>query len=374
MIELSRQAELRVHNQANSRTISGTMSVDGHASPYLRSDTLDINTILSPVHAGLQDVEQKMRTVDSGRFAPLANALIDLIGSGGKRIRPALTLMAAQFNGPLDEEAYRSVVSIASAVEMLHTASLVHDDVIDGALLRRGAPTLNADWSGGSSVLAGNYMFGRAARFAAETNNMQVIHIFTATLNTMVQGEIRQIFARFDFQQPKESYYQRIYAKTASLFCAATEPAAILSGMPHNEVKELRRFGYNLGMAFQIVDDVLDFSGDATSLGKPAGSDISQGTITLPLFYYLRQHPDVKQLTRKLTDAFEQTNGTSSAIWQQTVDDLVHDVIQSEAIEAARQEAHRFISLAQVNLKHLPDNMYRQSMLDLGQFILQRTY
>ncbi len=184
------------------------------------------------------------------------------------------------------------IVALAASVEMLHTSSLVHDDVIDGALLRRGAPTLNAQWSGGATVLAGNYMFGSAARFSAETQNMRVIGLFSDTLRTIVDGELQQLRDKFDYRQDKANYYQRIYAKTASLFCAATEGAAILSGLPEERIQDLRDYGYNLGMAFQIVDDILDFTGDENTLGKPAGSDLRQGTLTLPVFYYLQLRRD----------------------------------------------------------------------------------
>src|SRR5690606_6596702 len=146
---------------------------------------------------------------------------------------------------------------------------LVHDDVIDGALLRRGAPTLNALWNRGATILAGNFMFARAAYFAAETNNPRVIRIFANTLETIVNGELHQLSARHDFRQDKDDYYQRIYAKTASLFAAATEAAAILAGLAETEVQALRAYGHNLGMAFQIVDDILDFTGSDATLGKP---------------------------------------------------------------------------------------------------------
>ncbi len=243
------------------------------ASRLLQPETVSIGELLRPVQADLRRVEEKMLSMRASLFAPLAEAFIDLIGSGGKRLRPALALLTAAAYAsrqhPLDHE---RVLALAAAVEMLHTASLVHDDVVDGALLRRGAPTLNAEWSPGSTVLAGNYLFGRAAGFAAETNNMRVIDIFSDTLNIIVNGELEQLSARFELEQKKSRYYRRIYAKTASLFSAATEGAAVLVGAGEEDVQRLKNYGYNFGMAFQIVDDVLDFTGDEGSLGKPAGA------------------------------------------------------------------------------------------------------
>ena len=335
----------------------------------------DIRQLLAPVDPGLRLVEAKLKAVDSSVFAPLAEAFVDLIGSGGKRLRPALAFMAAGYNSngaPLWADA--RIVALASSVEMLHTATLVHDDVIDNALLRRGAPTLNASWSKGATVLAGNYMFGRAARFAAETRNMRVIHIFSDTLQIIVNGELRQLFARNDYAQDKASYYQRIYAKTASLFCAATEGAAVLTDLADPQVAALRDYGYNLGMAFQIVDDILDFTGDDATLGKPAGSDLRQGTLTLPFFYFLQLQPDPALLVDDLVACHEQAEEEDVALWDAKVREVVLKLRASRAIDDAQQEARRFLDLARRDLDAFPNNIYKQSMLGLCDFVLQRTY
>ncbi|GIV75939.1 polyprenyl synthetase family protein [Litorilinea aerophila] len=336
---------------------------------------VDIGKVLQPVQAGLRLVEEKMRTLETSLFAPLASAFIDLIGSGGKRLRPALALMAAEVTGGLHPTAdYPRVVSLAASVEMLHTATLVHDDVIDGALLRRGAPTLNAIWNRGATVLAGNYLFARAAALAAETDNTRVIQIFSNTLEIIVDGELHQLFARNNYHQDKEEYYQRIYAKTASLFCAATEAAAVLAGSPAPVVEQLKQYGYNLGMAFQIVDDILDFTGDADSLGKPAGSDLRQGTLTLPFFHFIQQHPQPDQVVARMDDAYRQAEDGDESTLHRIVAEIVAELRASSAIEAARGEAITFLDRARANLAHLPDNEYKVSMLDLCDFVVQRTY
>ncbi|MEZ4657545.1 MAG: polyprenyl synthetase family protein [Caldilineaceae bacterium] len=335
----------------------------------------DIRLLLAPVRNGLQQVEQKMQSVDGSLFGPLATAFIELIGSGGKRLRPALALMAAEaLATQSDADARTRTIAIAAAVEMLHTATLVHDDVIDGALLRRGAATLNAKWSQSSTVLAGNYMFARAAHFAAETENVRVIHIFSDTLRTMVNGELRQIFARNNYLQDKESYYERIYAKTASLFAAATESAAVLMGAAEEGIEELKLFGHHLGMAFQIMDDILDFVGDEETLGKPAGSDLRQGTLTLPFFYFVNSHADPDAFVDFVEQQHELADEEGEEIWSSTVADIVTAVRNSSAIEAARAEALDFIDAAHQNLAALPDNIYKQSMAGLCSFVVQRTY
>jgi geranylgeranyl pyrophosphate synthase len=337
--------------------------------------SVDMARLLAPVRSGLQQVEAKMKTVDTSLFAPLAMAFLDLIDSGGKRLRPALALLSAEFNGSAQERAnYGGVVALAAAVEMLHTSTLVHDDVIDGALLRRGAPTLNATWNRGATVLAGNYMFGAAAHFSSETQHPRVIRLFADTLKIIVDGELRQLSARHHFYQEKENYYQRIYAKTSSLFCAATEGAAILSELPEAAVQALRDYGYQFGMAFQIVDDLLDFTGNEASLGKPAGSDLSQGTLTLPFFYYLQQQPNPVRLIAELEAAQERAEQGEEDVWNDLVTQVVAEVRTSHAIAAAQQEAIGFLGRARSRLAIFPDSIWKESLLGLCDFVIQRTY
>jgi geranylgeranyl pyrophosphate synthase len=336
--------------------------------------TTDVRQLFAPVRLGLKLVEAKLKAVDSSLFGPLANAFVSLIGSGGKRLRPVLALLAAEVSTPWQGRPdYNRVIALAASIEMLHTATLVHDDVIDGALLRRGAPTLNATWSGGSTVLAGNYMFGTAARFSAETQTMRVIDLFTDTLRTIVDGELHQLQDRYNYSQDKANYYDRIYAKTASLFCAATEGAAVLSCLPEERVQDLRDYGYNLGMAFQIVDDILDFTGDDLTLGKPAGSDLRQGTMTLPFFYFIQLQPDPQALFARLNIAQLHADQGDTATWNSEINRLVSELRASGAVEAARSEARVFLSRAEQNLVALPDNVYRRSLHGLCHFVVQRT-
>ena len=336
----------------------------------------DVRQLLAPVQKGLKGVEGKLKGVDSALFDPLATAFVDLIGSGGKRLRPALALLAYGLESPLNESAdsYARVLALAASVEMLHTATLIHDDVIDDALLRRGAPTLNASWTKGATVLAGNFMFGRAAYFSSETDDVRVINIFSDTLQVIVNGELRQLFARFDYVQDKDEYYQRIYAKTASLFSAATEGAAILSGMTEAQITQLREFGYNLGMAFQIVDDILDFTSDENTLGKPAGSDLRQGTLTLPFFYFMQSQAKPEALLDELEETYSQATMNSSGIWDETIQRTVQKLRNSQAIENARQEAVDFVDLARGNLALFAESEFKSSMLGLCDFVVERTF
>ena len=315
--------------------------------------------ILELIREELERVERKMREVSHIEHDQLRTILDYLLGSGGKRLRPALVLLSSKFY-PADAE---KVTSMAAAVETLHTATLVHDDLIDNAFLRRGNPTLNAMWNSAATVLTGDYLFARAATFAAETESVHVVSIFAQTLMTICNGELNQIFSSDEGQLTRECYYQRIYSKTASLFAASTEAGAVLGGATQTEARALRDYGYNLGMAFQIVDDVLDFAGNEGDLGKPIGSDLRQGIITLPTIYFLEAHPGDETVTRVLSSRDEGDDEVRAA---------VEMIKESGAIESSIAEAKRFAARSRDALFILPHNDYRQAMLDLADFVVER--
>lgn len=323
---------------------------------------MSIVTAQALVAADLAAVEHLiLKKVDSA-YAPLAEALGGLVRSGGKRIRPTVVLLAAHL---LSAQRQRQLLSLAAAVESLHTATLVHDDVIDGALLRRGQSTLNAVWTPGGTVLAGNYFFARAAALAAETEHPRVIKLFAETLGVIVDGELRQAFTARDWGQPKESYYDRIYGKTAALFEVATRATAVLGDASPDAEESLRSYGYNLGMAFQIVDDILDFVADADVLGKPAGSDLRSGIITLPVYYFIQQ-PDQRDQLVALVDG--QRSG------DEVVAKAVQLIRQSDAIPQARAEAERFVGLAIADLSAFPISPQREGLSDIAHYVVERRF
>jgi geranylgeranyl pyrophosphate synthase len=322
---------------------------------------------LEPLAADLDWVERKMRELVHPEFAQLAVVLQSLLESGGKRLRPALALLAGSFH-PVDRD---KIVSLAASVEMLHTATLVHEDLVDGALLRRGKTTLNARWSMGATVLTGDYLFARAAGLAAETDNVRVMGIFSDTLMTICSGELRQILDRHelprldseqDWNQALDRYDQRIHAKTASLFAAATESAAVLSNAPADQVTALRDYGRFLGMGFQIVDDILDFEGEEEVLGKPVGNDLREGIITLPALYFLREHPNDEPMAAVLRD------GENDAL----VREVVAAIRASGAITQALDRAGGFIARSQAALVPLPDGQPRDILHALADYAVTR--
>jgi geranylgeranyl pyrophosphate synthase len=312
----------------------------------------------------LQRVEDRLHQVpliEETEFELVSEALDYLFDSGGKRMRPALSLLTGRLY-PADGD---QIVSLAAAVEMLHTATLVHDDVVDGSLLRRGNPTLNAHWSPGATILTGDYVFARAADLAAQTDSVRVMRIFARTLMTIVSGELRQQFSDAERRQTREDYFKRIYAKTASMFELATEAAGVLIGAREEEIKALKDFGHDLGIAFQIVDDVLDFIGDASQVGKPVANDLRQGIVTLPVIDYHAAHPDDRRVDQLLQDG-------------RRGDDVILPIVEtvraSGAVDKALDEARDYVRRSQAALQKLPDNEARQAMLALADYVVARSY
>ncbi len=314
---------------------------------------MSTNSILAPIQSDLQAVEIRLRESIRLDYAPLANVFETLIESGGKRIRPALAILASKFH-PADQD---KMVTLAVATELVHAATLIHDDLIDKSPVRRGSPTISSRWSGTATVLAGDYLLARAADISASIENFRVMRIFARTLMTICEGEIRQDFGGAHWPPNRAEYYHHIESKTASLFSAATEGGAVLSGAPDAEIAALKTFGHNLGMAFQVVDDILDFTADARELGKPVGSDLRQGTFTLPVFYYIEQNSPAQ----------------AGDILSEDLDRLVNTVRNSSAIDASKAEARRFAKVAQDALAVFPDNEYRRALSGLATYVVDRT-
>ena len=318
--------------------------------------TVDLYTLIGN---DLRAVEVKLREAAlDDQHEAISAAVEHLLGSGGKRLRPSVALLTARMLGGEPARA----VSLAAAIEMLHTATLVHDDLIDGALLRRGLPTLNAQWTPAATVLTGDYLFARAAELASQTDSVRVMNVFARTLMVIVNGEINQLFVGRG-EVSREGYYRRIFAKTGSLFAVAAEAGAVLSNAGEPAVTAVRMFGREVGMAFQIVDDILDFTSDETHLGKPVGSDLRQGLFTLPVLCYLESSPADRDLNALL-------NGRAGD--PETVERVVQAVRDSGAVEAALEEAQAYVRRAQGALASMPDNPYRRALSDLAEYSIRR--
>lgn len=299
-----------------------------------------------------------MRDVSNGHHPDLKAALDHLLSAGGKRIRPAVALLTGEMLGA-DED---KLITLAAAIELLHTATLVHDDLIDGSLLRRGNPTLNSQWSPAATVLTGDFIFARAAKLAADTESVEVMRIFAETLSTIVNGEITQLFPRTE-EDYKSDYFKRIYAKTASMFVLATTAAAVLSPHPDQFLPAVHQYGYGIGMAFQIIDDILDFTGSQGVVGKPVANDLRQGLITLPTIYYMHVKPHDLDLELVLKGA----NFDEGRLGRITA-----AILDSGAIKMSLEDANEYICQALEALNTLPFSPERQALEDLAKYIVNR--
>jgi geranylgeranyl pyrophosphate synthase len=254
------------------------------------------------------------------------------------------------------------VISLAAAVETLHTATLVHDDIIDGALVRRGVPTLNATWSPGATILTGDYLFARAADLAARTGDVAIMQLFAQTLITICNGELHQLLADRRQLIDRSEYLRRIYAKTGALFMLAAKASGVLAAAGDDVLGHLHTYGRELGIAFQIVDDLLDVVGSESQVGKPLGSDLAQGLVTLPVICFLEQYPGDDRILTALY-------GASKA---EHVPVALEAIRNSEAIEQTRDEALQHVTRAREAMLNLPDNRFRQALLDLADHSAQR--
>lgn len=321
--------------------------------------SLAATAIFDPVQSDLDLVEEAIRQIGRVDYPLLESFLKHILETRGKRVRPAIVLLSASFH----RYCLEYLVPLAAAIELLHTATLVHDDLIDNATTRRGTPTLNSLTSRSVTVLVGDYLFANAAALCTETQNVRVMQVFGQTLMSICDGELRQIFSAGQWRQSRDEYYQKIERKTASLLRTAAETGAILSGAPEHHVDALRRYGHQLGMAFQIVDDVLDFVGNEATLGKPVGSDLRQGMITLPTIRLLEEDPDHPAIRRIFDD------GDSA---DEAVQGAVSAVLRSSGVQFSLDEARRFARVAVSCLAELPDSPGHQALVTLAEYVVNR--
>ncbi len=322
---------------------------------------MKLGIISQPVQQGLDKVAEQFALLIAGQkeVFPELHQMLAQILAGGKVVRPTLTLLAGRFyNYDL-----KRLLPMATASELLHIATLVHDDAIDKAGVRRGRPTINAIWGGDKAVILGDYLFARAGEFAAATGNLRVVKLFAHTLETISIGELRQDFSAFSLAQSYDQYIERIAGKTASLFAMATESGAVLSQAPEESVQILKDYGYNLGIAFQIVDDILDFTATEEEMGKPVGSDLAQGTITLPSLMLLERYPGDNPLKRLFVGDGDNQKNLKAVL------ELVGD---SNIIDDCYRVATEYSTRACRDLHLLPENPSRQALVKLADYMVKR--
>lgn len=319
---------------------------------------MQLSTIYTPVQEDLVKVEKELELVSKVDFSWLAELLSHSLSNGGKGIRPALTLLSGKFY----HYNLNTLLPMATAVEVLHIATLVHDDAIDKSAVRRGKPTVYKVWGEDKAVLLGDYLFAKAGELTATTQNLRAVKLFAQTLRTISTGELAQSFSAFTLEQTYEQYIQRNSYKTAALFTLATESGSVLSEAPEASIKILNEYGYNLGIAFQIVDDILDFVGTEEELGKPTGSDLVQGTLTLPAMLLLECFPEDNPVKKIFQNEDKDKN----------VKLAIEMVRNSPIVEECYRIASDYCTKACCNLNLLPDNDSRQAMIELAKYVVRR--
>jgi len=320
---------------------------------------LKLSEIYQPVQEDLAAVEAELKLVGQVENPWLSELLEYSLMGGGKRIRPILTLLSARsYNYRIDR-----LMPLAMAVELMHLATLVHDDTIDNSAVRWNRPTINKLWGTEQAVLLGDYLFAQSGALVAKTENLPVIKLLPHTLMIITSGEIAQSHSAFNLEQTREHYLHRIASKTAALFILATESGAILSDAPEEGVRIMRDYGHNLGIAFQIVDDILDFIGTEEEMGKPVGSDLSQGTLTLPAMLLLERYPDEDNPVKRL---FQTGSG------EQYISKAIEQVRNSPIIEECFEVAAKYCDRARQRLDRLPNTEARKTLYELADFIINR--
>lgn len=325
---------------------------------------MDFQEVVDSLQTELNLVETRLRQAADVEYPLVGDFLSAIVSSGGKRLRPILLLLAAKsfdYDVP-------TLVPAAAGIELLHTASLVHDDTIDHALFRRGQPTLNSAFSSEAVILLGDYLFAQSAMLATETMNPRVVRVFATTLGEITDGVLREIFNGHRTDQTRQDYEMRIYGKTASLFAGAAEMGAIIGGAPEAAIREIRDFGSDYGMAFQIVDDVLDFRSTSDQTGKPVGTDLRQGTITLPTMYFLADSDGSATATivRRIADG--------ESVSDDEVDEVTSLISRSDAIGRAMDVASSYIDSARERLYTISDPKVRDELLALTDLALSRLH
>jgi len=327
------------------------------------ASNLTLKQILAPVAGDIEQIDDVLRSIGTVDYPLLQQGMEAIIAAGGKRLRPAILFLVAKFNR-YDME---RLLPMSAAIELLHTATLVHDDTIDRALMRRGLPTLNTFLDEGTTVLAGDYLFAKSAVLSTMGGVQRATRIFAEALVAICEGELEQKFSSKHLHTSRDRYYKRIYSKTAALFAAAAEIGAVLSDAPEDEVQSLRQYGRQIGMAFQVIDDILDMQATSQELGKPSGADLRQGTVTLPTMLYLASASESDhEAVRRLVEDEDR--------YDELADEIIAKIARSGALDEAHRVARQFADEAKAALVAFPDTPAHKSLLDLADFAVERSF
>ncbi len=329
--------------------------------PFLANQPVDFNAIKNLTTTEATAVDQLILNELSSDVILINQIGHYIIGNGGKRLRPMLLLLAAKALGGANE----NHLILAAVIEFIHTATLLHDDVVDESLLRRGNESANAVWGNAASVLVGDYLYSSAFEMMVRTNNMRVMEILSKTTTAIAEGEVLQLLNCNNPDTTEAQYLEVISRKTAILFSAATRLAAVLSASDPAIESGLADYGQHLGIAFQLIDDALDYKATQEELGKNLGDDLAEGKPTLPLIYAIQQSAAAE--AGIVIDAIK--NGCREAF-----NDVYQIVKNTRAITYTEKRAEEEAQKAIASLSLLPDSDYKQALISLAQFAVQRNH
>ncbi|MEH1770820.1 MAG: solanesyl diphosphate synthase [Nostoc sp.] len=319
-------------------------------------------SLFTPVEADLRLLADNLKQLVGNRHPILFAAAEYLFGAGGKRIRPAIVLLISRAT-MLEQDMTPRHRRLAEITEMIHTASLVHDDVVDESDVRRGVPTVHSFFeSNRIAILAGDFLFAQSSWYLANLDNLEVVKLLSEVIMDLATGEIQQGLNRFDTGISIETYIEKSYYKTASLIANSSKAAGLLSEVSRETVEHLYSYGRHFGIAFQIVDDILDFTSTTDTLGKPVGSDLKSGNLTAPVLFALAQKPSLEVLIKR---EFAQEGDLEQAL------ELIQD---SEGIQQARELAAHHAKLAIEHLAVLPPSESHEALINIAEYTLSRLY
>lgn len=340
----------------------------------IKDKNKSLNQIIDLIQAELDNFDSRLLNEISPKSRSLCSILQDIFAAGGKRIRPVISFLifrALHGEGFASDEQKEKLYQIAEISELIHTASLVHDDIIDNSLIRRGKPTTNSKWDNAVTVISGDFMFARAAVNLGRVGINEITSLYARVLEDLCDGEIWQVEKKFSAELDWDYYYEKTFKKTASLFEASALAPAILLELKEEQQKAISDYGTKLGMAFQLMDDILDFTSDTEKLGKPAFADLKEGQITLPVLLTIEKAnkeelASIKNNLRTLSapDTAEQANEAAK--------EIVALIEKYDAINLSFAKANEFIQEAVSSLSFIEDSNYKNALIELADFMVQR--
>lgn len=322
---------------------------------------ISATSLFAPVENDLRILTENLKTLIGARHPILGAAAEHLFEAGGKGVRPAIVLLVSRAT-MLERDITPRHRRLAEITEMIHTASLVHDDVVDEAEIRRNVPTVNSLFDNRIAVLAGDFLFAQSSWYLANLNNLEVVKLLSEVIRDFAEGEIQQGMNRFDTSLSIEAYLEKSYYKTASLIANSAKAAALLSDASLEMAENLHAYGRHLGLAFQIVDDILDFTTPTEILGKPSGSDLISGNLTAPALYAMEEKPYLEVLIER---EFSE---------REDIEQAISLVKESKGIERARELAVHHAKMAVQYLSCLKPSVSSQSLFELADYVISRIY